>query len=353
MTSAERYERTFVSDQRGFTLPELMVATVLTMIVTASALTALQQSNRASEAGAIMTDVNQNLRIAMNLVIRDLLETGDGIPTGGIPIPSGTGAEDIVRPGPPGANWFFDTNWVTAPAVIPGAGIGPIINYTNTDALTMLFEDHRLDLRPSIAPFIQSIATDGSSITISNSVPIGDPSIGIKAGDLIMLSSGASNAIQEVTSVVGQVIYFAATDVSKLNQRTAPAGSVLQLRNPDNTWPSISAKRISMISYYLYVPTSGPITSPHLIRRINYSAERVVAIGVENIQLTWDLVDGVTNPTNIENPTGANSPNQIRKANLYMAARSLSTFSQTGQFLRANLTTQVSLRAMAFVDRYQ
>ncbi len=339
--------------ERGFSLPELMVASVITLIVTGAAVTALQQSNNASEASAVMTDVNQNLRIAMNLMIRDLLETGDGIPTGGIPIPSGVGALDIVRPGPPGSTWVFDTNWATLPAVVPGAGIGPIVGNTNTDALTVFYEDHRLNMSPSNAQFIVSIAADGSSITMPAAVDVDDPAVGVKPGDLLMMSSGMSNALQEVTSVAGQVIYFASTASSKLNQPGAPAGSILELRNDDNTWPAISVKRIMMVSYYLFVPGTGPVTSPHLIRRVNYNAERVVAIGVENIQLSWDLVDGVTNPTNIENPSGANSPNQIRKANLYMAARSLLKFSKTDQFLRTNLTTQVSLRAMAFVDRYQ
>ena len=45
----------------------------------------------------------------MNLVIRDMLQAGEGdlgVPTG-VSIPHGAGAEPVVRPGPPGSAWTF------------------------------------------------------------------------------------------------------------------------------------------------------------------------------------------------------------------------------------------------------
>ncbi|MGE3188362.1 MAG: PilW family protein [Vicinamibacterales bacterium] len=341
--------------QRGFTLPELLVAMTLTLIVTGAALTALQDANRASEAGAVMTDVNQNLRVAMNIVIRDLLQTGQGIPTGGIPIPTGEGSAAVVRPSPDGSDWEFDPAWTTLPAVSPGPGIGQVINGVATDAVTLLYADPSIELNDDVNgnEVGVSVATDGSSITIDAGSPIDSVATGVQEGDLIMITfSGRGSAVQEVTGVSGQTIAFASTASSNLNQRDAPQGSILAYRNDDATWPPATAARIFMISYYLVVPTSGQITSPHFIRRVNYGDERVIAVGVENMQLTWDLVDGVTNPTNVEEPQSPNSPNQIRKANLYMAARSLEEFSRTGQYLRSSLSTQVSLRSLAFVSRY-
>ena len=38
----------------------------------------------------------------MNLLVRDLIQTGEGIPTNGIPLPSSVG---ITRIGPPGQNY--------------------------------------------------------------------------------------------------------------------------------------------------------------------------------------------------------------------------------------------------------
>ena len=342
--------------EHGFTLPELLVAMVITLIVTGAAFTALQDATRASEAGAVMTDVNQNLRVGMNLVIRDLLQTGEGIPTGGIPIPSGAGAQPGGRPGPEGADWEFDAAWVVLPAISPGDDIGPIVAGVSTDAVTLMFRDHRLDL--STAP-LATVDADGSSVTFPGSIDISDDALGVHQGDLILFTNAKGNALQEVTGVDGQVAQFEGTAGSRLNQPGAEGGSIVALRNEDGTWPPTIAQRVVMVSYYLHVPDAGPITSPHLIRRINYGEERAVAVGIENIQLTWDLVDGVTNPTNVgdpgptaADPDNENTEHQIRKANLYVAARSLATYSRTGQFLRSSLVTQVSLRSLAFVSRY-
>ena len=67
-----------------------------------------------------------------------------------------------------------------------------------------------------------SISADGSTVTMPAGFSIDDDATGIKAGDLIMLSNGNGNAIQEVTSVVGQSIIFSSTAESGLNQPNAP-----------------------------------------------------------------------------------------------------------------------------------
>ncbi|MEW6323547.1 MAG: prepilin-type N-terminal cleavage/methylation domain-containing protein, partial [Acidobacteriota bacterium] len=334
----------------GFSLPELLVSLSITLVVTAAALTALQDANRTTQAATVMSDVNQNLRVGMNLLIRDLLLAGSRVPTGGIPVPSGEGALPILRPGPTGSTLTFPPEWTTLPAVSPGPALGQVINGVQTDVVTILYVDVRLDLGTAAA-----IAEDGSSITLPDTVAVDDPAAGIREGDLIMITNGLGNALQEVTAVEGQQLIFAATAESGLNQREAPQGSVLQLRNPDGTWPAggVTATRIQMVSYYLEVPSSGPVTAPHLIRRMNYGEARAIAVGIENVQLTWDLVDGVTNPTNIDTPEPPQSPHQIRKANVYMAARAIQQYSGLDQVLRGSLTTQVSLRNMAFVDRYR
>ena len=47
------------------------------------------------------------------------------------------------------------------------------------------------------------------------------------------------------------------------------------------------------------------------------------------------------------------SPNQIRKVNILLAGRSRIPMRGTQQFFRNRLVTQVSLRSLSFVDRYQ
>ncbi len=58
-------------------------------------------------------------------MIRDFMQTGQGIPKGGIPIPSGSPSSPIVRPAPVGATLTLDPTAVTLPAVWTGGGLGP------------------------------------------------------------------------------------------------------------------------------------------------------------------------------------------------------------------------------------
>ncbi len=63
---------------------------------------------------------------------------------------------------------------------------------------------------------------------------------------------------------------------------------------------------------------------PRLIRRVNNRPGEALALVLDDLQLSYDLVDGVTNPTNVGTPTDPNSPNQIRKANIFISGRSTS-----------------------------
>jgi hypothetical protein len=150
-----------------------------------------------------------------------------------------------------------------------------------------------------------------------------------------------------VTSVNGQTVFFAGEAVSQLNQPAAPAGSVMRIRVA-GVFAGVVARRILMVTYYL--DNSGD--SPTLMRRINYGEDRKIAPGIEDLQLTWDLVDGDTNPSNLDEPVAPNTPHQIRKANLQMMGRSF-TASSSGAYLRSNVGTQIALRSLAFIDRYR
>lgn len=343
-----------LSDQRGFTLPEVLVALVLTLIMTSAAMTTMLQTSRTARGATALTDINQNLRVSMNVVIRDLLQAGYQIPVGGIPFPTGTGAGMVYRPGPPGSTLVWNSGfpwnagWVTIPSVAPGPSLGPTINNVNTDIVTVLRLDSALNWEPVPTNRVTiPTGTNGSMITFPGTFPIGDPVNGIKTGDLIMINRVT---LLEVTSVSGQNVYFAATSPSNLNQHNAPQGSMLQLKNGAGWIPGCcTAERVLMLTYYL----DGSGSTPSLMRKVNYGAERKLAVGIENFQLTWDLVDGVTNPSNVEVPLApTNTPGQIRKANLHMAARTQEKMG-TGSYLRSALNTQVALRSLAFVDRYK
>jgi type II secretory pathway pseudopilin PulG len=331
----------------GFTLAETLVAMGLALMVIGGSLTALTGTARLADTARLMSDTNQSLEVGMALMIRDFIQGGEAVPRGGIPIPSGAGALQIRRPGPPGSTLQFDPTWTTLPAVAPGGGLGPAVLGITTDIVTVIYADPTLNL--SQFP-LAAVAADGSNMTVNAGTTITGAD-GIKVGDLIMFSNAQGNAMQMVTSLNGtQTVFFATNDSLNLNQPTAPQGSILSLKS-GATFPPTTATRMLMVSYYLDVVTDP--TLPRLVRQINNNAPLAIALGIENVQFTFDLVDGVTNPANVEFILAPNSPNQIRKANLFLAARSIDVDLQTKQYFRNSTATDVGLRSLSFVNRYK
>jgi hypothetical protein len=149
-----------------------------------------------------------------------------------------------------------------------------------------------------------------------------------------------------------QVVEFDDNDPMRMNQRSAPQGTLLNLKDSDTgTFPQTTALRVFMISYFVDLPDGSDL--PRLVRRVNMGDKLAIAMGVENLQVTYDFVDGTTNPTNVQDVPSGNSPNQIRKVNLFVAARSQDVDPQTHEYFRNSMATQVGLRSLSFVDRYR
>ena len=129
----------------GFSLVELMVATFVTMVVLATTLGALNDGIRAADTAGLVAEMQHNSRTGLNMMTRDLMQAGQGIPIGGIPIPSGAGALPINRPGP-SVSMTFPTTWVQLPAVSTGQALGPDIQGRATDMITILYADSTLPL---------------------------------------------------------------------------------------------------------------------------------------------------------------------------------------------------------------
>ena len=122
----------------------------------------------------------------------------------------------------------------------------------------------------------------------------------MRAGDIILFTNALGSAMQMVSDVNGQVVTFAAGDAMGLNQRAAPQGTLMQLTSGPGVFPPTTATRINLVSYYIDNATDP--TTPRLVRQVNLGARLAVALGIENLQMTYDLVDGATNPSNVETP---------------------------------------------------
>ncbi|MGE3959019.1 MAG: type II secretion system protein J [Vicinamibacterales bacterium] len=361
-----------IAGEQGFTLTELLVSTALLLIVTGTALGTFQNALHMSDAATQFADANQNLRAGANQMIKDIMQAGRIIGPEGVPIPSGAGAVPVNRPGPPGSSLSFDvTSTSNLPDITTGEHLGPTVNGQTTDVITVMTVDAfmpTIETPPTggTDPNEGTIDPAGGSVTLpANSLwLIGDPANDtppVQVGDLVLFKNPRGMAIQTVTSKDGTHLYFDTNDWFNFNQRTAAQGTVMQIKDTASTtspWvEKTSLFRLLLITYYVDAVTNP--SAPRLMRVVNNFAPQALAGVIEDLDFSYDLVDGVNNPVDIPDlpytDSGAGvtyNANQIRKVNIHVGVRSESISRVTNDYVRNQISTSVDVRSLASVDRY-
>jgi hypothetical protein len=352
--------RSLRADAAGYSLVELLVALGVTTLIMGATMVGLTDAVRANESVTLITGMNSMLRASMDLMVMDLMQVGAGLPPAHtIGKPSGGQAQPILLPGPPGSAFSSVITEGTLAAVIPGTGRGPTVNGVATDTITVLMADNDLfgiDVK-NITP------TDVDSV---DPIDFEDPPYRVAPGQLIMVFAGScGSTLVQVTDVLPNgKIKFSASDSMNLNQPQAKEGSLSAMKDCS----SATIARIRMISYYIDATTNP--NRPRLVRRINnghptdFDNDLGTAVGldIENLQLSYDLVVGNTIRPNVRF-TGSDLtaggicgdpclPTQVRKVNITLTARSKNGAFTNERVYRNTLTSQVSLRGMAFGNKY-
>jgi prepilin-type N-terminal cleavage/methylation domain-containing protein len=393
-------QATIKRKQAGFTLVELMIAMSVTLVLLYAAVMAFRDASRTNQVVTLNADMSDNLRNGLNMIQTDLQQAGSGIPTGGIPIPftsnnstsapCGTTAA-INRPKLDGTTTFPQCN-STLPAVEPGNALGPLITAPDatsglpsnpssfTDEITVMYADNLgLDAMPinasattspsnpgcpngklSLSGTTLTAVFDGSTLNSSggyNCVNFAANGITINVGDLIMFSNTYGQAILAVTAVSGQTLTFGSGDPFGLNGRTETQGTINYLQasgcgGTNACFANTTATRVWMISYYLDNVSSPPYV--RLIRQVGLQTATPVGETLENLQFTYNFVDGSTNPTNQPTVPAGDSESQIMSVDVYLAARSsyMEHQGNSNFYSRDNLMTQVSIRSNAYTNPF-
>ncbi|MFZ3200717.1 MAG: prepilin-type N-terminal cleavage/methylation domain-containing protein [Candidatus Acidiferrales bacterium] len=391
--------------EAGFTLVEVLIAITVMLIIVGATLGTLTEAMHATEGVTLMADTQENLRAGMNYISRDLIQAGEGIPQGGITIPNNGATSAVNRPGPVigAAAGTFDTNLTALPPVIAGYRLGPITTTSGTasDIVTILYADttlvdannHWLNEYPIKGPSgtagcaagnanpdpAGTIVTAGTTTTVTfdtTCIVINNGNTGINAGDLIMLQnnntigsdsdltasdantsdSTGSVALLTVSSInaAANSITFSASDAFNLNNSGQTSGTISQIQLPvgSGTYPTTTATRVWMITYY--IDNTNP-QRPMLMRQTNLNTPQAVGEVIENFQIFYDILNAGSSPPSVatgqESPTNAQLP-YIRDAYVVLFARSESRGSQTQQYFRNNLSSVVSMRAMDFYNEF-
>ena len=348
--------------ERGFTLVELLITMVVTVVILGGAVQLFQQSLQTTDLTVRRSEVQTEVRAALNQIERDLAQAGTGVPLGGIAIPSqATGGAD--------PNFSCDTAQCYLGAnvpftqgilykVTPGQGIGPNISEP-TDAIKITYVDPNLDWS---AFTTTAIAPNGGTVTMpAGTVPaVNDAALGIVPGDVVLLQNGIGSAVGVATDVTATRITFG-LDPLNLNQLTAPTGNIDDIATPASnpvTYPATKISRLMMVTYFIQqiVTPDGP--DSRLMRQVGAHPPVPIAEHIEDLKITYDIVDDVTGAlkANLPNAVSGNppvpKPNQIKKINISITGRSFRSGLNRG-IQRVNLSTSVGPRNLSFRDRYQ
>jgi hypothetical protein len=365
------------SREDGFTISELLVSTTVMLLVISGALTTFKNAVQINDAASQLGDSSQNLRAGTNTLIRDLMMAGRIFGAEGVALPTCGGAQPFNRPGPAGGTFAtinVDGTSMNLPSITTGAGLGPVIKGSATDIVTLMTVDEFMPVivaqpNPSVNPATEgTIAADGQSVRLAANSPwlvqdVVNDTQPMNVGDLVLFKSPNGNAIQTITRKDATNIYFEnnGADPFHFNQScAAPNWPMAVIRNGATFTSPVTMFRALMITYYvdnLTVPGT-----PRLTRQINNFTPMALAGVVEDLDLTYDLVDGVNNPTakpslpwtdNSVNPAVTYNSNQIRKVNVHVGVRSEQLSKPTQDYVRNHISTSVDVRSLASVDRYK
>jgi len=341
-----------------------MVSMALGLLVMASIASLFKTGMDSTKLVIERAETQENMRAAMDLIVKDISMAGAGLPTGGIQLPNGTGATTskfgcdqsgtchVPAFTYPTNNYMYGvipgfSNGVENDAVVPAAP-APVIN----DSITSIYVDYNFRLDEWNVSF--TVPGSGTGITLAATNPSfpSPPPImgagGIQVGDLIMLSNPLGTAVGEVTGLSPTSITFANLDALNMNQNGAQFNNIKSISTGANT----VAYRLFAVTYYLTVPAAPQ--KPRLMRQVNGLTPVPVADDIINLQFSYDVYNSTTSALDPSqtNPIGVGeSPNLIQKINIVLMGQSMVNNGNKSQNMY--LATAVSARNMAFRNRYQ
>jgi prepilin-type N-terminal cleavage/methylation domain-containing protein len=391
----------------GFTLVELMTAIAILTVVVGATVGILIQAQRAANGVALAANTQENLRAGMHFLVRDLMQAGEGLPPGGILIPTNTaGNSNLNRPGiiTPATTFPTSNNllYVISPGFTLGQDATTVSATTNavlngglaTDIINVVYADNTLtdangnylnsaSVASAASPVCGgTINASGTSVTMDPAcfkMP-GSPTP-IAPGNLILFTNVKGTALEYVTSVSGQTINFLASDTggsdpSGLNGLSAATylnGTVAAI-NASTITTTIT--RVWMVTYYID-STTNP-SRPQLVRQVNYpgypagnnpaNPPTPIADCIEDLSFSYDIVNSGAPAGTYTNgpgdaytplswagpPAGADTPAQFRAINVTLEGRSEYPFvaAPGADYFHNSLSTQVSVRNLAFVNQF-
>jgi prepilin-type N-terminal cleavage/methylation domain-containing protein len=370
--------------QRGFSLLELMIASVIGLIAIMAMTQLFRMGMNATLTVTQRADTQENMRTAIEMMSKDLSMAGSGLPTGGLQLATAGGATKVAcnQGGTcyvpadtyPTGNYMYGILPGFNNGVQNGTGITSAPGATN-DSITSIYCDYNFPLTNFNFTFTSttgvSVAVVNGAVQPNNILAPG----GLNVGDLLLFlvsTAGPGNGNQgtaaaqtaavvaEITGLPNNTTINFATDALNFNQ-TGP-NSFAGLAGPlvGTTYGSSGAAttmnvcRLNAVTYFLQVPPAGgTVQTPRLMRQVNGLNAVPVADNIINLQFSYDVIDSVnhTMSANQSDPLAAGlSPALIQKVNMWVMGESLTSGGNRSQSMY--LASSVSARNMSFCNSY-
>ena len=244
-----------VGSDRGFTLIELMVASVIMIVALGVLISFLRRDERAREISTHVIESRQNARSALDFIVSEIRMAGSGV---SIAVVTSTSSGDSVLLYP------------VTPDSIDG----------RYEMLTLLEQSGDTETT------LSSAMVDASSI-----ITVADTT-GFAEGDHIVVTNGSFADLFEITAVDGGARRLAHDASASYNQAAGhrpwpPGGYAVGSRVVD----------MDVITYYLDRADS---TCPTIVRQVGVGDPRVISDFVTALELRYELQDLsiVTMPAN-------------------------------------------------------
>jgi len=335
----------------GFTLIELVLAMALSLLVFALVFALAQQLGNTADYVGSVSDVNENLRAAVNMVSRDLSQAGQNIPVSGIPIPNGGTATVIKRPGPSGTP-AFPAATTNITVLTPGYQLGPTqptaggANALSTDIVTIIGVNQSSQFNQTAVTANPTVSSGQVQITVSTTA-----AGYVAAGQLIMLTNSNASCLLAISSVntsTGVITCNhpdATNDPLGVNQFSGPnSGTINQLQSAGGSWPAITAYPVTMVTYYLDTSTTR-----RLMKQIVMGTAQPVALGIYVMTISYSCSPLATPTDPTRNPA---SPNTIRKVILTMIGESDHQNHANGQWYTRSITNALTVQNLDYYNKY-
>jgi type II secretory pathway pseudopilin PulG len=338
------------NNQKGFSMMELIVVMVITMIVLAAVFSLMRGAITTANANFEMTTATQGLRNAQEYITRDVLVAGDGmkglaniwLPTAFVTknlTARSASAIDPTNQGYVNIGMVISDNNV--PNSTPISYKTPAINVLPiTDRITILTRD------PSFSPISLS-AGDVSANNGQIDIPAARIS-DFTTGEIYFTANGVAGVFGTVTNVNsgGKKITWGNNDAWGLN-RTGASGQLASVTN-NGTYPTV-LQRVQIIQYF--VDAEG-----RLVRRVfgakgNGFIDSVVAEHLESLEFRYvmkpdDAATILSQPKaqfDIDESTG------VRTVELSLRVKTAYPL-QDGEYHEVEGTTQIGVRNIQFSE---